>query len=207
MDFLSFLILFALLSLTSSFAIIGFYVVTRGKKVQMPNGDYKTVGKIFKGWSLFWEKKIGIRKLYFSGEPLQQIYESIKSINGEFAHRLSLSEDSEMLIISKPLGKEGEQYIREITGTYTRIEANKLFLYMEEPEYYWPEFIRYPLSQCPPCMASVGGTIIYWPIVIFSNNLFAWATYKDAAYVFFYLFFCIALSALNSMLHRIMALE
>src|SRR6185503_2363955 len=195
-----FIAFFVLLLGCSSFFILGFYVITRGREIEMPNGEIRAVGKIFKGWSLFWEQTVGTKKIYFIGNHLLEQYENI-SRAPEVGSKLTVSPDEKNLILVEPLSKDELRVIKEITGYNILVESpNSLHIYQEEPEYYFPEFIRFPLSQCPPCMASVGGIIIYWVIILLQPNIFAWTPHKVLAYIFFWVFFTVSLSATNYLL-------
>lgn len=199
--YLEFLVLAALI-------ICGFYIITRGEKIVQPDGSIIRKGKIFKQWSLFWERTTGTRSVYYCGATLEEKLAWLKQINSGVGSKLSLNAAQTGLVSIGVFGDADLSYIKEMLGCEIKVEEPagtgpvSFLLYVKEPVYYFPEWLRFPLSQCPPCMASVGGTLLYWPLVLFSGNIMSWTDRPVWAYIFFWITFCLALSALNKLAYK-----
>jgi hypothetical protein len=202
MSVLEFLAVFVLFMLISSLVIVGWFLVTRGEKVKQPDGSYKREGKIFKGWQLYWERIIDFHKIYFINDPLKEKFNTLKKSIPDFQGRVSLADNGTCLHYTGQLNDLDIGIIEDTLGCKASTEGDKLLLYNEEPEYYWPMIIRYPMSQCPPCMSSIGGTMLYWPFIALVRHPFYWAQVESIAYIFFWLTLCVALSALNKMIYN-----
>lgn len=202
-DFLAF---YLLLLLLSTLIITGFYIITRGEKITLPNGKYRHRGKILKAWSLFWEQITDYNHIYYKGAELEKKFQYLLQCNADFCDKLFYDKKEDCYLqIRQTLSIVDISYIKDVLQCEAVMDVlgKSLLLYNEEPNYYFPEWLRFPLSQCPPCMASIGGTMVYWPVMLFAGNVFAWANYVPAAYIYFWIIFCFALSALNKLAYNI----
>lgn len=205
MSFLSFLISFLVLIMLGACFIIGFYIITRGERIQQPDGSVVTTGKILRGWSLFWERQTGTTKVYFRGKTLRDKFNFLVDCNAELGKKLGLQEgDASLTIGAMTIASEDIRYIQDLLHCQVEVDsAGCLFLYLYEPTYYFPEFLRYPLSQCPPCMASVFGSLVYWGILLQYPEAFAWSNAPYFGIFYFWVFFCISLAAGNKLLYNL----
>lgn len=215
MSLLIFLTTFLVYLVLAGLIVIGFYIITRGETSVQPDGTVRRKGKIFKGWSLFWERTTGMRQVYYCDSELVERLTWLKQYNMGLAQRFKIAEGHKSLEFLTPLTSDDQNYIRDVLQCKIVVNNSQqlagtdacqyLFLYVEEPVYYYPEWLRFPLSQCPPCMASVGGSLLYWPVVIASGNFFSWCRdgYSPALLaVFFWILFCLALSAVNKLAYN-----
>lgn len=71
-------------------------------------------------------------------------------------------------------------------------------------EYVWPEWVRYPLSECLSCMSSVYGTLFYWGMVslIGPHLMYLWAYHPLGAKIWGWVVFCICVSAMNPIIYK-----
>jgi hypothetical protein len=201
--FQTFLFTFFLLLVLGSFVIVGFYIITRGERIKRPDGTYFLKGKILKSWSLFWEKTTGIRRMYYQGEELTKKHQWLKDCNAALAMRLNIIPNQSCFQLTGALAAEDYSYLRDVFQCQVEMNETWLFLYEDEPEYYFPEWVRFPLSQCPPCMASVYGSVLYWTLFVIIPLQFNWTLYPGIAAGFFWIIFCISLSALNKLFYNI----
>lgn len=205
---ITFLLEFLAMLLIGMLVISGFYIITRGEKSVQPDGKIRYTGKIFKQWSLFWEQTNGTHLVYYSGETLAEKYRVLVSYNSMLAAKLEVLDGQVLRIIREDsISYEDMFYIKEVLACEAGVKVSgsdqHIYLYLKEPIYYFPEWIRYPLSQCPPCMASVGGTLIYWPFILMLGSVYNWSIYPTMAYLFFWVVYMLALSALNKLAYKI----
>lgn len=201
---LAFLEFFIVYLIVAAFVIIGFYVITRGERILQPDGSIKRQGKIFMDWSLYWEQTIGTTKVYYTGDTLRDKLRWLKDCNTALGARLQLAGGGVSLQYSGALSGTELIYIADLLNCrVTADEDSRLLLYTEEPNYYFPAWLRFPLSQCPPCMASIYGSLLYWALMWICPNMMSWAEHTTGAYLFFWIVFCLALSSLNKLVHKI----
>lgn len=205
MSLLNFIAFYLLFLLLSALIIIGFYIITRGERSIQPDGTIRFKGKIFKQWSLYWERTTGSKRIYYSGDALKEKLRWLKEYNANFRGKLEIAKNLYSVTILEDLSPVDILYIEDVLRCQVeRATSPNLYLYVEEPQYHFPEWLRYPLSQCPPCMASIGGTLLYWPVVLLAGNIFDWTTGPHALpYFYFWVLFCFALSALNKLFYNI----
>lgn len=207
MTLLSFLGTLSILLFLSGFINIGWYLITRGEKVQQPDGSFKVRGKLFRAWSLFWERTTHIKMVFFKGDYLSDKWYLLQNTRPKVSAKLDITNERLNLQIKEPLSYTEKLTISEILNCGVLEKDGYLSLYQEEQVYYFPEWIRYPLSQCPPCMASVYGTLLYWPMIILQQDLFIWSQYPSLAAFYFWILFCTALSALNKMIYKLVGVS
>lgn len=204
MTLLSFILFYVTFLVFSCFVITGFYIVTRGEKTLQPDGKFRTKGKIFRNWSLFWERTVGNEKIYYCGDQLIGKLQLIREYNAVLGNKLKPNAERLSLEIIDPVSASDVTYMKELLHVEVMVKNGTMYIYVEEPIYYWSEWLRYPLSQCPPCMASIGGSLLYWTLVMLAGDtLFAWSAVPVICYIFFWIFFCFALAALNKLAYNI----
>lgn len=206
MNIPSFILFYCILLLIGTLAITGFYIVTRGERNVLPDGRIRLTGKIFKRWSLFWERTTGVQRLYFQNDRLKEKYKWLCDYNSFLAAKLEISADSNRLEISgqQDVTPEDLGYIRDMLMCDVHLDraGRSLSLSVDEPIYYFPEWLRFPLSQCPPCMASVGGSLIYWSLIFLPQYPYAWSSSPEIAYFLFWLLYMLSLAALNKLVYN-----
>lgn len=200
---LQFLEFFMLYLILGSLIIVGFYIITRGEKVTQPDGTVFRKGKIFKQWSLFWEQTNGSVRRFYTEDSLRQKLRWLKDSNTLLGAKLQLSPKAYSFIPKADVSGEDLAYIADVLNCSVMTDhESHIYLYSDEPVYYWPDWLRYPLSQCPPCMASIYGTILYWVAILLSDNVMAWTAHAMLATLFFWIVFCLALAALNKYVYN-----
>jgi hypothetical protein len=207
MTFIDFLHIFIMLLLTASNCIVGFYIITRGTLEEQADGTWKRTGKILKDWSLFWEKTTGSSKIFFNTETTRDKLFLLRAWNPGLGNKLHMHADPKeaCLDILETISSSDIQYMRENLQCEVLIDEMYLFLYVNMPQYRFPEWVRFPLSQCPPCMASIGGSLIYWPAMWMNMpGIWAWTSFPLVSSLFFWVIFCCALAAINKGLYRIL---
>jgi hypothetical protein len=70
--------------------------------------------------------------------------------------------------------------------------------------YVWPEWVRYPISECTSCMASLYGSGFYWFFIwqIGYKPVYSWANHPLTACVIGWGVFCIAVSCMNPIIYK-----
>lgn len=194
-----------MLLLVSSICIVGFYNVTRHFTITQPNGENTIEGDILYGWSLFWEHIKRVDILYYSGESLEYKFFELQRLYPNIFNKLQLSENNKSLY-AKPstiLTADDIFQIELILRVVVEFkEPDIYFLYTEEPIYSFPEWVRNPISQCPKCMASFFGSIIWIVVNYLNHNLFIWTNHKYLGFFLFWLIFVISLSYINNYIHK-----
>lgn len=204
MNILDFFILYFLLIIIGSFFINGWYTITRGYYELQPNGSLKKKGNIFMDWSFFWERK-GTCVEDYEEKQVAQKMELLKSMRPDVAQRIKVSggylyissiDDSEVI---KQVVNCNLRWIGQTDGGF------KYALFAELPQYRFPWWVRYPLSECVICMSSVYGSLFWWVFVWLQVNAFNWTEREKISYSVFWVIFIITLSAVNKFVHKIIA--
>lgn len=205
MSVTTFIFVFVLLLLVGPVIICGWYAITRGRTEYRADGTPYYTGKLFKGWSRFWNSsKSRMPETLVKGGLIQA---TIK-IQKEFKVGIFPDFDSGQVWCEPLIGiylKERRYYIEELTGSkinFTREDGTTFMLSRSEKKYRFPEWVRDPLSECPTCMASVYGSIIYWSVQFLSHfrlTLWAWP-WHGYALIIFWIFYCTGCAYLNTIL-------
>jgi hypothetical protein len=206
MNLLPFLLSFLILLVIGSLCIVGFYIITRGQKETQADGTIKRTGKVFKGWSLFWEQQVGYQKIYYNGPALKEKLKLLQQWNDELAQKIMCLETPEgyKLLTREKLAAPDVSYIKDALSCEIEYQDNEtLKLYELQKDYVFPEWVRFPLSQCPPCMASIGGTLLYWPIMLQVDSAGFWSLYPGSSLLFFWVVYCCSLAALNKFFYNV----
>jgi hypothetical protein len=211
MNVLQFEAVFLMLTILSSCAIVGFYIVSRGSWEITPDGKEKRTGMLFKHWSIFFEQYRNTKAVYYEYEGLRQKFEFLKKVHPKIASKLSF--DNILLAVSKenPL-TDGEVKLIEdallcrTNRSTPHADFDQLFLLTDEPIFDWPEWIRKPFSSCPTCMAGPYGTGIWLAFLKLQRDAFSWTDFPVLAYIVFGLIFLLTLSTFNNFITRKMNL-
>lgn len=159
---MQFFIYYLLLIISTSFFIIGVYIATRHWKEVQPDGRIETKGYVFKWWSEYWESISKVKKVYYSGDQLGEKLEELISHLPEFENRLNLNPEKMSLAITGEISKLDLYTIQKTLNVKAYLNEFHVFLYIEENEYTYPEWIRLPISGCYKCMASIWGSLVYF---------------------------------------------
>jgi len=178
MTFLEFILSYSILLVLGSFLVYQWHYLTRHSLEVQPNGKVKRIGFIVSGWSAYWQKQIGIEKVYYEGDAEKALVEAIKPI--------------------WDINKIPE--IEQQIGCKIEVTDDEIFFYLEEPIYRFPEWIRNPISECPTCMSSVYGSVIYFFYCLLIKDLFLWANYPIIGILFFWCIFVVVLSFLINLI-------
>lgn len=195
-----FITIFLLLAFSSLF-ILGFYKLTRHQVVVMPNGRLTTEGFLLKWWSEFWEHIEGYSQIRYEGDQLEEKYKILVAANKKLSTRVFVNAERLSLGITNDyvLTKEDRSFVEEYLQVKTCKNGGNLFLYLEEPQYRFPEWIRLPISGCSICMSGpyAYGGMIYWLFVHFQKDTFSLASHPQTLQWLLFIPFCIVLSFVN----------
>jgi len=189
MNIQQFFLTYLILIFTGSFFIMGFYIITRPDK-------------ILGTWSKFWEKIIRVDRFYYSGEALLLKYYYLNHVCKQVGMKIEAGvtiHDTIALKIKNGVSfTEDDKFsIRDFLFCETEVVENEIRFYVNEERYRFPEIIHKPLSSCPPCMASIFGSVFWWSVVYFQRNAFFWAANQKICYFVYWIFFCISLAFIN----------
>lgn len=195
-----FLITFLLMLLSGSIFILGFYTITRGKIITLPNGDTEEEKEILGNWQLFWEEVLKYNKQFYYGDQLEFKLKILEQLKPAYMGEVDFStKGRKSLIFNKKLLPHE---IRDIEFSLNcKIFSNEeiIFLYDEVPVYRFSEWVR-KITNCYVCLSSLGGTFMYWSYVYFFPNIFSDLFNPTAAKVFFWIAYCISLSFVNKVI-------
>jgi hypothetical protein len=201
MNILQFLLTFFVLTVVSSGAIVGWYLVTRGEYAMAPNGDAIKTGMIFKQWSIFFEQYKKTKTIYYEGEGLNERYAFLKKVHPLIADKLA--EVNPVWLKEKtPLSDRELALMEDALLCKAHRVDDMIRLSIEEPVYDFPEWIQKPLSSCPTCLAGPYGTAIWLVFLKLQRGAFDWTDSPLFAKICFYIVFLLTLSYLNTFLKQ-----
>src|ERR1035437_5688834 len=191
-----FLITFLLMLLSGSIFILGFYTITRGKKLVLPNGTEEIEKEIFGDWQLFWEDIIKYQKVFYSGKQLEDKLKILEQLKPEYKGYISLTKEKRSLVFNDSPMPEMIRDIEFSLNTNTLQKEEIVFLYDEFPVYRFSEWVR-KITNCYVCLSSIGGTIFYWIITYFFPAIFQYSQNPILCKIVFWVIFCVSLSFVN----------
>lgn len=197
---INFLITFLLLLLSGSIFILGFFTITRGKIIILPNGKEEKEKEIFGEWQLFWEDIVRYQKVFYEGEQLEFKLKILEQLKPAYINEISFStKDKKSLFFNTP---PTDAEIRDIEFSLNcKVFKNSevIFLYENEPVYKFSEWVR-KITNCYICLSSCGGTFYYWIFMYFYSAIFNQATHPTLCKTIFWIIYCVSLSFLNKTL-------
>lgn len=199
-----FFITYLMLLLVSGIFISQFYHLSRHYKEVQPDNTVKVKGFLLKKWSMVWEYQKGAKKIYYSGEALIYKYKLLEEMFSQLAHKFHLSLENKSLVLNKgeTLLKLDKSNFEKLIDCQYEINDDAYFLFIEEPIYLFPKWVRNPLSSCPICMSSVFGSFFWLSINYLNHNLFYWTNHKTVAFFLFWFIFIVVLSQLCAIIYR-----
>jgi hypothetical protein len=202
MTLLQFLLTFGLMILTGSPFIVGWYIITRGEWYIQPDGRWKKYGLIFKDWSLYWEQYRKTNKIVYTGDELDKKMEFLAKVRPDL-YTVTPAWSGP----AKTWTKEDLPALKDALACEAELTSTGHFIfYLKDPVYYFPAWIRKPISECPICMSSIYGSTFYWFIVVQVPNLFSWSSKENLAKLGFWVIFCLILACGNKYLEQKMKL-
>lgn len=197
---INFLITFLLLLLSGSIFILGFFTITRGKIIILPNGEEQKEKEIFGEWQLFWEDIIRYKKVFYEGEQLEFKLKILEQLKPAYINDISLSTKEKKSLFFKIPPTDAE--IRDIEFSLNcKVFKNSevIFLYENEPIYKFSEWVR-KITNCYICLSSIGGTFYYWIFMYFYPAIFNQAVNPSLCKTIFWVIYCISLAFLNKVI-------
>jgi len=196
MDFLIFITAYFILLIIASLTMTGWYAITRGRIEYNPDGTTYRTGKLFKGWSFFWTQHKALL-VNLRGKRLVDLYVKLKD-DGAGVDGFDCA-DEEYLVF-EDLSREKICYIQSKYNIILlqHLQADHYQVMVTDKIYIFPEWVRDPLSECPWCMASVYGSLIWWVSYFLGMyKIFVWSDYPAIAPQLLWVSFCIGCSGLN----------
>lgn len=182
--------------LSGSIFILGFFTITRGKIVILPNGNEEKEKDIFGEWQLFWEDIKGYKKVFYEGKQLEFKLKILEQLKPAYMGEITFAPEKRSFIFNTP---PTDAEIRDIEFSLnTNIFKNSevCFLYDEYPIYRFPEWVR-KITNCHICLSSLGGTFYYFLITHFYPYIFINSTNPQVSKIVFWVIYCISLSFVN----------
>lgn len=205
-DIILWLVAYGLLLIFSAIAINGLHITTRGETETLPDGSTGKINDMifFKLLQLVRKEKVK-RKIYYQDEELKKLTRLIlkkmplpmpDSVeNSYLRYNNGRGHESVSLWKNTTIEYLDEKEIKLETGYDDIDKYGYVMFYIEYPVYYLPKYIRKPLLECIKCMASVWGSLIYWPVMI---SLFGFHPYQFGIWIPF----CFSLSWLNTFFYH-----
>lgn len=185
--------------------IMGWFIVTRSSIYINPDSSYTKTGMLFKGWSLYWERTFD-KRVWYSSDETRLKFKLLQKTRPDISAKLTFNKLG-VIWKDQPVSIEEIRGIEDVLSCRVHDRPDGLFLFDDIPKYLFPEWIRKPLSQCPPCMSSVYGSSLYWFIVLQVNGLFSWSAKENLAKFGFWVIFCLILACYNKFLQQKMRLD
>lgn len=199
---IQFIITFSWLLILSSLFIISLFHLTRHWIIINPDNTKKIEGDILKFWSYIIEMKKGEKRIYYLGNALVKKWEMLKHLKPNIAIKFQISNEKYSLSLVGDTNQKEIDDLESVLSCSTKWNDDNLFLYIDDPIYMLPKWIRFPLSQCSVCMASVYGSAIWWAFVYIQKDMFLWSNNIKYSYFYFWLIFIVVLSQINRIVYR-----
>lgn len=193
---ITFLFTFLLMLLSGSIFILGFYTITRGKELILPDGTKEYEKEIFGDWQLFWEDVTVYKKVFYSGKRLEDKLKILEQLKPEYKGYIFLTEEKKSFIFNVIPSYETIRDIEFSLNTNTIQKQEVVFLYDEFPVYTFPEWVR-KVTNCYVCLSGGMGTLYYWTMVYFFPQIFVLSVNPTLSKVIFWVIYCISLSFIN----------
>jgi hypothetical protein len=201
---ITFLCIYCLMILLATGLCCGWFVITRGQEYITPDGKAKKYGMLFKGWSFFWEG-YQLQKIYYSKEEALVKFDFLLKTRPDIAAKITYNKLG-VLWPDQPLSEKEILGMEDVLACKVDKRMDGLHLFVEEPLYTFPEWIRKPMSECVICFSSVYGSAFYWFVVLQTNTLFSWANKENLAKFGFWVIFCLILACANKYISQKMKL-
>lgn len=186
--------------LSGSIFILGFFTITRGIIITLPNGNEEKEKEIFGEWQIFWEEIKLQRKNFYEGDQLEFKLKILEQLKPAYMDEITFSTpDRKSLFFNTP---PTPAQIRDIEFSLNcKVFKNELviFLYDEIPVYRFPEWVR-KITNCYVCLSSLGGTFYYFTVTHFFPDIFSHTVFLFAAKICFWIVYCISLSFVNKVI-------
>lgn len=192
----NFLVTFLLMILSGSIFILGFFTITRGKIIILPNGNEEKEKEIFGDWQLFWEDILLYKKVFYEGEQLEFKLKILEQLKPAYMGEISFAPEKRSFIFNTPPTASEVRDIEFSLNCKSFQKQEVLFLYENEPVYRFSEWVR-KITNCYVCLSSCGGTFYYWILMYFYPNLFLDSTNPTLCKAIFWIIYCISLSFVN----------
>lgn len=207
---ITFLIVHSILLFTGALFCLGWYTITRGRHEVLPNGRVVSHGKLFKAWSLYFNRKTTPVYIQYNDQFLKELLlmgmaadlrqewrdTTVSVVDGSLFLNVKLSE---ALIDYLKLNYQIEIELDDRPGNgYT------YYVFKKMDSYVFPEWLRDMLAACPTCFASFYGTIYFFVVVgsIGYETMFGWAKIPVMAFFFFWISYCFSLAVINTVVAK-----
>src|SRR5674476_1451330 len=92
---ITFLITFLLMLLSGSIFTLGFFTITRGKIIILPNGNEVEEKEIFGAWEIFWDEIKLYKKNFYEGKQLEFKLKILEQLKLAYMGVISFPNDKE----------------------------------------------------------------------------------------------------------------
>lgn len=200
---LIFLLKFSMLLILSGIFINSWYLLSRHYIVINPDSSESVSGDVLRFWSQFWEKVKRVDKLYYSGESMAFKFSELNRLFPNIGERFEYSGKDVFILKAFAQILTSDEILRVETVLQCKIQAigTNYILYIENPVYRFPSWIKKPFSSCPKCMANPFGTLIWLTINYLDSDLFLWCSHPLKGFFVFWLIFLLTLSWLSNFIN------
>lgn len=207
MDFVHYIVFFAVGLAFAGLLCMGWWYSTRGRTEPLPNGGRRDVdAMIFYGVNKFLTRTERI-KVYYEGDKLQELASKIKGVFPDlykssaatihFPEKWIDTESSFLLKWVDVMPKIEESFFCK--GSIDQHGVIRFWNEYDEPVF--SKFIYKPLVGCYKCYASFWGTIFFWPYATLATA----CGYIEStpALLPIWVFFCFCLVPVNIYLEKV----
>lgn len=181
--------------LSGSIFILGFFTITRGKVLVLPNENEEEEKEIFGAWQLFWEQVVRYDKIFYSGKQLEFKLKILEQFRPMLRDHISLTEEKKSLIFDYQPTKAEVRDIEFNLNCKGWQKDDILFLYDEYPVYKFSEWVR-KITNCYVCLSSLGGSFYYWLLMYKYPEMLPSTIWK----LVFWVIYCVSLSFINKVI-------
>lgn len=216
MQLIQFFLAFFLFLLSSSLVITAFFCITRGHVEIMPDGTERRYGKILKGYYFFWFREQQRVKIWYRDDELANLTQRIKEY---YADSISLRGDP-LTTGAITEFKTSSKFLDVISIIRHRLEVKfevrasddntvLVTVYTEEPQYYFPEWLRTVMAGCITCTPTVYGNLTFWSAMllfkrdVLNTSFFQFFRNEHIGMVALWIVYWISLAWLNTVLWNI----
>lgn len=178
LNIILFFVFMGLLVIAGSTIIVGFFASSRGRIQVNVDGTKEKKGLILRGWYFFWHREKRNRKyVQYVGPWLQDISAFFQQATGlpltlgpsgpcQYANYLVVDQKFKGHIEMLERNHKVKINVKDDRTKSNDPEADKntieIYVHKDEPDYFFPAWVRDMTSGCITCHSSIYGSLIFW---------------------------------------------
>jgi hypothetical protein len=195
---ITFFITFLLMLLSGSIFTLGFFTITRGKIITLPNGNEVEEKEILGSWEIFWMQIERYEKVFYYDKQLEFKLKVLEQLKPAYMGLITFSNDKE----KKSLFFDTMPNDSEIRDIEFSLNCNVfkhgavIFLYDEIPVYRFSEWVR-KMTNCHVCLAGWLGGLYYLLLIKLFPDAIVFEHHSILCKTIFLIIYCISLAFVN----------